>query len=71
MYSGYIEPEEREQDEDTYVVRCSHCERDVIHASDTGEPIISESCSDMNCELLSSARNGGDPEPLNFDDQGC
>jgi len=61
-----------EYEEKTYVVRCTHCERDVLHAADTGEPILEESCGDMNCELLSSARNGGDPEPLDFNnDGGC
>ena len=63
---------EAEYVEETYTVHCSHCERDIVCASDTGEPIISESCSDMSCELLSSARNGGDPEPLDFhNDGGC
>jgi len=57
--------------EDTYTIRCDHCERDVIHASDTGEPILGEGCSDVNCDLLGNARSGGDPEPLNFEDTGC
>ena len=55
----------------TFTTRCDICERDVICASDTGEPILSESCGDLDCELLSSARNGGDPEPLDFSDSGC
>lgn len=54
-----------------FMVKCDHCEREIVHSEDTGEPLLEESCGDMNCELLSSARNGGDPEPLNFDDQGC
>jgi len=54
-----------------YMVKCDVCEREVMHSEDTGEPLLNESCGDMSCEILSSARNGGDPEPLNFDDQGC
>jgi len=57
--------------EETYTVRCSHCERDVVHASDTGEPVLGESCGDVNCQLLSSARDGGDPQILDFNDSGC
>ena len=63
--------EEEVLTEDTYTAHCSHCERDVVHACDTGEPIISESCDDPQCELLSCARSGGDPEPLDFSDSGC
>lgn len=58
--------------EETYTIKCDVCEREVVHASDTGEPVIGESCSDINCELLSSGREGGDPEELNFhEDRGC
>ena len=58
--------------ENTYTIRCDYCERDVVHSSDTGEPVASEGgCGDVNCDLLSSGREGGDPIPLNFDDQGC
>lgn len=52
--------------EDTHTVRCSYCERDVVFSSDTNEPVLGESCSDFNCDLLSSARDGGDPQELNF-----
>lgn len=67
-YSG---DRELDMSEDTYTVRCDYCERDVVHSVDTGEPVASEGgCSDMSCPLLSSTREGGDPEPLDFN-EGC
>jgi len=72
MSEDLMDYNEEERTEETHTVHCQYCERDVVCASDTGEPILSESCSDMSCELLACARSGGDPEILNFhEDRGC
>lgn len=57
--------------EEIYTVVCEYCEREIVHSTDTGEPVIEESCGDFNCPLLSSDREDGDPEPLDFSTEGC
>ena len=64
-YNGEVEVHE------TYTQRCDICEREVMCSSDTGEPLPEESCGDMSCEILSQEREGGDPQPLDFNDSGC
>jgi len=61
-----------EEEDNTYQVTCELCERVVVYSSSTGEPVdLGESCGDMSCGLLSQGREGGDPEPLDFNDSGC
>ena len=57
--------------DNTYQQTCDYCERVVTFESSTGEAVAGESCGEISCPLLSQEREGGDPQPLDFNDSGC